>query len=179
MRDGQRPITGWEFDADRGGVLLSVRGFTIVGDATTPAEASLSTTVSPAGSAALIPAIVIGGVAGLLTGWLVAAAAARRIRRLPHTRARTAATLSAVTIVTVALPVVALYGNLLRVFTYDHGLKDVTTVHSALKLGPYWPFAAVWLNLALTVLGLALAAAALAASRTRPEPSLRWTEEPA
>ncbi|MEU4689347.1 hypothetical protein [Actinoplanes sp. NPDC023714] len=177
---GQRPLTGWEFDADRDGVLLSVSGFTIAGDADNPAEASVSTMVSPAGSAALIPAIVLGGAAGLLTGWLLAAAAARRIRHRPAARARTAAALATTTILTLAVPAVALYGNVLRVFTYDSTLKDVYTVHSALKLGgPYWPSTAVWLNLALTVLGAALALATLAASRTRPEPQLRWTEEAA
>ncbi|MEU8243469.1 hypothetical protein AB0C07_34885 [Actinoplanes missouriensis] len=169
-------ITGWSFEADRDGVLLRTTGFVVGSDGVTPAEATVMTRASAAGSAALTPAVLLGGVAGLLTGWLVAAAATRRIRRLPRARARSAALSGATAILLLGVPTVALYGNVIRVFQYS---GQVSTVHSALKAGPYWPFGPVWLNLALTLIGAALAAAALATSRGRPVPTPHWTEEPA
>jgi hypothetical protein len=73
--------------------------------------------------------------------------------------------LAAVAVLTLALPAVALYGNVLRAFRHDDATGGVMTVHSAFTPGPYYPFGPQWLMAALTVAGLAVAAAALVTAR--------------
>lgn len=164
----QRSVAGWEFTADRDGVRLDVTARLIGSDGYSPADGGVTTTVAAAGSAALVPAIAAGGVFGLVAGWLVAAATARRVRRLPAGRARVVTTLSTAAVLVLALPVVALYGNVIRAVESAGIPGHVRTVHSAFKLGPYWPFGPFWLNLALLATGLALGVAAVALTATPP-----------
>jgi hypothetical protein len=177
LEPGQRPITGWRFDADRDGVRLMVNSFTVAGDATTPTIGSVSTTVAAAGSAALMPAIMASGALGLITGWLAGAAAARRIRRLPTAAARSAVMASTGAILVLAIPVVALYGNVWRVFSAPEDSTRVWTVHSALRPGPYWPEWPVTLNAILAVTGLLLGVVALALSRVRSDKTVRLVSQ--
>ncbi|WP_328473967.1 hypothetical protein OHA21_13920 [Actinoplanes sp. NBC_00393] len=142
------------FTAERDGVILQVHSqgsdqFTLVDTAT-----------RTAGNASLLPLIVLGGLAGMAGGWLVAAALLRRMRRTSPGRARSAAAVTVLAGLALAVPATAFYGNVLRAFREAGSETAVFTVHSALTPGPYWPFGPAWLNLALLGTGLVLMVAA-------------------
>ncbi|WP_147442467.1 hypothetical protein [Micromonospora endolithica] len=108
---------------------------------------------------------------GLITGWALAATMARRVRPAHPTHRANVTALTAVTALALAFPVIALYGNLVRVLRPpDDNSGPVATVHSALQPGAYWDAAPTWLLLpALTVAGGLLAAVTLVLTgRSRP-----------
>ena len=135
-------VLGTEFEAERDGVSLSVQSW--------PADerTTVSLQLVSAGNGTLLPFTALGGVLGLALGWLLAASARRSL------------VLAASLIL--ALPAVALFGNVLRAVRYAGDTGPVFTVHSALTPGPYWPFGPPWLNVALAGAGLLLVLAALA-----------------
>lgn len=113
----------------------------------------------------------MGILIGLVVGWLFAAALAYRIVEASAERRRASAGLWAVALIALALPAVALYGNVLRTFR-DHGdVGPVFTVHSAFTPGPYYPLGPAWQILALAIAGAVFAGAAtrLARPGTQPE----------
>ncbi len=122
---------------------------------------------------AFLPLIVAGTMAGLIAGWLIAAAGAYRIQRAR--RPRPAAVTCALAVLAAALPAVALYGNLMRAFRARGDFGPAMTVHSAFNPGDYYPFGPPWQILALSIAGAVLAAATFVISRpgpaTTPEPS--------
>ncbi|WP_229074856.1 hypothetical protein [Actinoplanes sp. DH11] len=173
----QRQVTNTEFEARRDGVRLRVTSWTIDADGPPGTESSVGTTTGTTGNAALVPAIVAGGVLGLAGGWLLAAGAARRIRHLPSGRSPVTTALATATVLLLALPAVAFYGNGVRAVELAGQREMVFTVHSALTPGPYWPFGPGWLNLALTGAGLLVGAGALTASRGRSPVAARQQSE--
>ncbi|WP_229074855.1 hypothetical protein [Actinoplanes sp. DH11] len=155
-----------EFVARRDGLTVTVIGsFTELGG-------SVSTAVGATGNATLLPFTVLGALAGLVCGWLVTAAATQRLRHARAGRSRTAGVLTGAAVTALALPAVAVYGNVIR--AVEHAAPSqgpVFTVHSALNPGPYWPFGPPALNLILAATGLALALAVLVTVLIRPAPA--------
>lgn len=145
-----RPVAGVAFDAERDGLRLAVDAYT------TDRDALVSVQLNPLDNGTLLPFTVLGGLLGLALGWLLAASARRRLVL--------AASLS------LALPAVALYGNVMRAFRYAGDAGPVFTVHSALNPGTYWPFGPPWLNAVLAGAGLllVLAAGVVPARRAAP-----------
>ncbi|MFC7533111.1 hypothetical protein [Actinoplanes sp. GCM10030250] len=154
------PMRNSRFRAERDGVSIEVSGWL------TELQGSVNTELWATGNASLLPLIVIGGLAGMLAGWLFVVAVARRLQR--PGAARAAGALAVIAVLTLALPAVAFYGNVIRAFRYAGNNEPVFTVHSALTPGPYWPFGPQWLNLALLAAGLVLGAGVLVAARLRP-----------
>lgn len=170
------PLPGFEFTARAHGVTTTVTGH---GHEMPGRPGDLRSGVTVDGWADstpwFLPLIVVGTVTGLIGGWLIGAAGAYRLRRTSVGRRRAAAGLSAVAVLTLALPSVALYGNVMRAFRYhgDHG--PVRTVHSALTPGGYYPFGPEWQVLALTVAGAVMGAAVLLLARPAAEPQTQQT----
>ena len=135
------PLAGSAFRAERDGIQLDVRGFM------TDRDGSVDLQVSPVDNGTLLPFTVLGGLLGLALGWLLAASG-RLVLVLGGA-------------LTLALPAVALYGNVMRAVRYAGDPGPVFTVHSALTPGPYWPFGPPWLNAVLAGTGLVLVLAAL------------------
>lgn len=162
------PADDSTFEAEKGDVVLAVSA-TLVPIEAQPLTAwhGLVHTQSWArATPVFLPLIVAGLVTGLLTGWLLAAAGTYRIRRSP--RPRPATITGAVAVLTLALPAVAFYGNLLRAFEHAGQRGPAFTVHSALSPGDYFPFGPPWQILALTITGILLAGAAVALARPTP-----------
>lgn len=158
------------FRAERDGVVMDVNG------GLTEQRGMVSTDLWSAGNATLLPFTVVGGLLGLAVGWLLAAAALQRMRRLPVRRARIAGGLTVLGIGVSALPAVAFYGNVIRAFEHAGSSDMVFTVHSALNPGPYWPFGPGWLNAALSGAGLLLGLGVLGATwGPRPGPAAART----
>ena len=158
------------FRAERDGIVMDVDGWLTEG------YGSVHTDLRPGGNATLLPFTVVGGLLGLAVGWLLAAAALQRMRRLPVRRARIAGGLTVLGIGVSALPAVAFYGNVIRAFEHAGSSDMVFTVHSALNSGPYWPFGPGWLNAALSGAGLLLGLGVLGATwGPRPGPAAART----
>ncbi|MEU4426053.1 hypothetical protein AB0F81_35990 [Actinoplanes sp. NPDC024001] len=153
------------FLAERDGVTLDIQGWT------TEMYGSVTISMYPSGNAALLPLVVLGMLAGMAAGWLAAAALIQRARQGAPGRARLAVALGTLTVLALALPAVAFYGNVMRAFRYAGNDDPVFTVHSALRPGPYWPFGPEWLNLALAGAGLVLLVALVLTARVRPAPA--------
>jgi hypothetical protein len=150
------------FDAWVDGLTITVRGD--VGDLPPqfePHPSGVSIYGYADSTAVFLPLIVVGTVSGLIAGWLLAATVAYRLRRAPVRRRRTAAGVSTLALLTLALPAVALYGNVMRVFRPHLDEGAVGTVHSAFTPGDYYPFGPAGQILALTVAGAVIAAAAV------------------
>jgi hypothetical protein len=155
------PMRNSQFQAHKDGVTVSVRAFLIADRGTVDTD----TWARP--TPAFLSLIIAGTGIGLLAGWLLAAAGAYRLHRARL--ARPAAALTALAVLTLALPAVALYGNVMRAFRYAGDLGPVFTVHSALDPGDYYPFGPPWQVLALTIAGALLAAAAALIARPGPD----------
>lgn len=143
-----------KFDATRDGLHVLVTAFVSSGHTT------VSVSLSPAGTTAMVPSVIAGILLGALLGWLLAAAGAYRIRRLPVLRRHLTVTLSALAITALTLPATALLINLARILHLSDSI--VRILHYAVSANPYWSWATPQLLLLLTVAGLLLAIAAWA-----------------
>ncbi|BCJ59730.1 hypothetical protein [Micromonospora endophytica] len=162
----ETPLSGARFTAEANGLLLDVRGY-IGGD-----FGSVHVDAGPARTAAFLPIVIVGTVLGLVVGWLIAAAVAYRMAAASPGRRVTAAGFWGLALLALALPAVALYGNLVRVIR--HGGVDpggLLTVHSAFIPGEYYyPFGPAWLILGLSIAGLVTAVATVLVARPGEQP---------
>ncbi|MBX7264745.1 hypothetical protein KIF24_00855 [Micromonospora sp. Llam7] len=165
------PLHGARFTAKANGLIVDIDGLA-------PADPGFVATstghvgvnVSPERTAAFLPLVVIGTTVGLLAGWLVAAAVGYRMVAVSPGPRRAAAGLWGMSLV-LALPAVAFYGNVMRVFRYDHADGyPALTVHSAFTPGGYYPFGPSWLVLGLSAAGLMLAVATTLVARPGEQP---------
>ncbi|WBB48673.1 hypothetical protein O3597_26970 [Verrucosispora sp. WMMA2044] len=166
------PLNGTRFTAESDGLMVNVTGWNpAAGNSSVDIRSDVSLLAMPQRTAVFLPLVVVGTAAGLLTGWLVAAAVAYRMAAAPPGRRRAAAALWGATLAALALPAVALYGNVMRVFR-DGSVEGgpPLTVHSAFTPGEYYPFGPQWLVLALTVAGLVVAVAATVTARPGEQP---------
>ena len=145
------PVHNNEFRAEKDGIAVSVRASRVTD------TGSVDTEVWAQATPAFLPLIVAGAAAGLIAGWLLAAAGAYRLQRAR--RRRVAAVVTGLAVLALVLPAVALYGNAMRAWRYAGDFSPVFTVHSALRPGSYYPFGPSWQVLALSVAGLVLAGA--------------------
>ncbi|MEV4710380.1 hypothetical protein [Micromonospora sp. NPDC049374] len=165
------PLHGARFTAKSNGLVLHIDGSTPTDpDFVATSLGHVDVNVRPERTAAFLPLVVVGTAAGLLAGWLVAAAFAYRMAAAPPGR-RHAAALWGAALVALALPAVALYGNVMRVFR-DSSVHEGSplTVHSAFTPGEYYPFGPQWLVLGLTVAGLVVVVAAILTARPGDQP---------
>ena len=156
-----------QFDAERDGVLLQVRGFVVAEQ-----NGSVSVVVWPRVTPVFLPLIAAGVLLGVPAGWLVAAALLRRQRtRAPAGLRLAAGLVTGAAIGMLALPAWALYANLVRAFRHAGADGLVFTVHSAFTAGRWFPFGPSTLVLVLTLGGLLTGAvAAVLAAVGRPAP---------
>ncbi|BBH69743.1 hypothetical protein ACTI_64280 [Actinoplanes sp. OR16] len=150
------PVEHGMWTATSGGLKLYGDARVLVGSPFTD-PASFTIRVWPVEPAVLRPLTVAGTVAGLLTGWLLVAAVARR---------RLAAGLVPAVLVTAGLaaatlPAYRFYREAFAVLTYAHGSPD-----PRITAGP--PFATPMLTLIGTVAGLLAISAAVIVARRRP-----------
>ncbi|GIJ34200.1 hypothetical protein [Micromonospora sediminimaris] len=160
-------LRGTRFDAESGGLLIQVRAY-IADDG-----GSVSIDATPTRTTAFLPLVAIGVAVGLVVGWLVAAAVAYQMATAPLGRRMTAGGLWRTSLLALALPTLALYGNAVRIVRTDGGVDDggLLTVHSAFTPGEYYyPFGPSWLILGLTIAGLAVAVATLLVARPGKQP---------
>ncbi|MFI7075249.1 hypothetical protein [Micromonospora sediminicola] len=111
-----------------------------------------------------------GTILTLISGWLLTATLARRIRPTHPAHRTTVAALTSTALLVLATPTVALYSSLARVlFPHSDSGGPPPTVHDALLHGPYWPTTPTWLLPALTITGSLLTAVTLALA-VSPQP---------
>ncbi|MCZ7419530.1 hypothetical protein O7605_08360 [Verrucosispora sp. WMMA2121] len=165
------PLRGTRFTAESGGVIINVMGWNPAENRSVAIRSDVSLYAIPARTAAFLPLVVTGTAVGLLAGWLLAATVAYRMTATPPGRRHAAAALWSGALMVLALPAVALYGNVMRVFR-DSSVHEGSplTVHSAFTPGEYYPFGPQWLVLGLTVAGLVVAVAATLAARPAEQP---------
>ncbi|WBB93161.1 hypothetical protein [Verrucosispora sp. WMMC514] len=165
------PLHGKRFTAESSGLIVNVTGWNPAENSAVDLPSHVSFYAMPKQTTVLLPLVVVGTAVGLLAGWLLAAAGAYRMTAAPPGRRHAAAALCGAALVALALPAVALYGNVMRVFR-DGNAKDgpPLTVHSAFTPGEYYPFGPQWLVLGLTVAGLVVAVAATLAARPAEQP---------
>ncbi|MBQ1051889.1 hypothetical protein KBX50_25935 [Micromonospora sp. C51] len=164
------PLNGTRFTAESADLSIIVMGWNPAENSSIAIRSDVSLLAMPQRTAVFLPLVVVGTAAGLLVGWLVAAAVAYRMAAAPPGR-RHAAALWGGALVALALPAVALYGNVMRVFR-DGSVHEGSplTVHSAFTPGEYYPFGPHWLVLGLTVAGLVAAVAAILTARPGDQP---------
>ncbi|MBG0565915.1 hypothetical protein [Actinoplanes aureus] len=155
-------VDGDAFTAERDGLTLDVDGWN------SPQAGTISTQLWASGNASLLPLIVLGGLAGMVVGWLFAAALVQRLRHSDPARVRTAALLGTAAALVLSVPAAAFYGNVVRAFEKYGNEGPTFTVHSALTPGPYWPSGPGWLTAAMFGAGVLLAAALVLVSWGRP-----------
>ncbi|GIE88125.1 hypothetical protein [Actinoplanes regularis] len=109
-------------------------------------------------NAAYLPLTVAGGLLGALTGWLLAAALAYRIRSLSPGRGRLAAAFTGAAVAISAPPVWAVIVNAVMLRAHLTYTGRVYVLHSALRPGSHLDGVAPWF-----IPGCLLAAAATAA----------------
>ena len=162
----ETPLTGARFTAESDGLIIEVRGY--VDD-----HGTVSVNAGPTPTPAFLPLVVVGTILGLLVGWLIAAAVSYRMVAASSGRRVIGAGLWGITLLALALPAVALYGNLVRVFRsggVDHP-DGLLTVHSAFTPGEYYyPVGPAWLILGLTTAGLVAAVAMALVARLGGQP---------
>ena len=151
------PVHNNQFRAEKDGIAVSVRASRVTD------SSSVDTDVWAQATPVFLPLIVAGAAAGLIAGWLLAAAGAYRLQRAR--RRRLAAAVTGLAVLALVLPAVALYGNIMRAWRYAGDFSPVFTVHSALRPGGYYPFGPSWQVLALSVAGLVLAGAVYVITR--------------
>ncbi|WP_433797042.1 hypothetical protein [Actinoplanes sp. CA-252034] len=150
----QTPLRGFAFDGVRDGLHVRVGGYA------SPGSATVSVVLSPVDTGAVLPAVIAGGVLGFLAGWLIAAAGAHRIRRLPVVRRWAAVVVSGLAMATLVVPASALYILAARDVSLSGGV--VRVLHDAVNAGPYWSVVTPWTLVQLTVVGFGLSVAAWA-----------------
>jgi hypothetical protein len=166
------PLTGARFTAEADGLVLTVRGH--VGEPPgRPADRHGSVSVQAAALSTPVfrPLVVAGALLGLAAGWLVAAAVAYRMRRTPPVRWSVAVGLNGAALAALALPSVAVYGNVVRALTGDGGTDGALTVHTALLPTESYPYALEWLLPGLAAGGLVIAAIAALLARPAAHPA--------
>lgn len=160
----QIPTRFFEYTATKGDLKLVGDGSVITGGAQHGllGQASYGTQVWPREAAAVRPLTITGLIAGLLAGWLVAAAFAYRVRSNGRLRRWIATASCTVALSAAAVPTYAHYRDAYQVMDYAHGSPYPYIVDSP---GTELPVGA-W-----TVVGLLAVAAAVVAAwsrRTRP-----------
>ena len=156
------PVQYTRFIARKDGLTFTVSGFV------TARRGFVDVYGSPTRTAGFLPLVLAGLVLGVLAGWLGAAALSYRLR---HSRRRRLATaLAAGALLTLVLPVTALYGNLLRVLQDTGDTGTVNTVHSGFGPGPFFDFGSTELVWQLSAAGMLLAAVAVALARPAAQP---------
>lgn len=136
--------------ATSGGLKMRGSGRIVYGSYSTGQSSFYYTTVWPVEPAVLRPLTIAGFVAGLLTGWLLVAALARR---------RHATALATAGLAAAALPAYYLYREAYGVLTYAYGSPEPYTVD---------PSRGGTLTLVCAVAGLLAVVAAVIAARPRP-----------
>ncbi|MEV8504847.1 hypothetical protein AB0368_08455 [Actinoplanes sp. NPDC051475] len=176
------PVTG----PGRNGYLSAARdGVVFESRWTSDMNADLSVDIFARRSGAYLPITVAGGLLGAVTGWLLAAWGAYRMRVLPILRRKVAARLAGLAFAWSALPVVVLGGAAARLVLRHLGddRMPVFSLHAPLYPGvPFQQLRTSWMPIELTlrlVPGSALAAAlcavaalAVMAGRTTAVPGL-------
>ncbi|WP_433833654.1 hypothetical protein ACQP2E_19440 [Actinoplanes sp. CA-015351] len=115
---------------------------------------------------AIVPLTIAGLLLGAVTGWLLTAAVAYRMRTAGSRHRRTAAGLSALSLTAAAVPAFVAYCEFYQVMTYDPHAPN-----QYVGYGPHdqIPASAVLIGTALAALSLA---AAIRAATHRPNPNL-------
>ncbi|MFD1372844.1 hypothetical protein [Actinoplanes sichuanensis] len=159
------------FDAFRDGLKATVTG----------EGGSVAVDLAPDDSGLLLPLIAAGLAVGAVTGWLIAAAVARR-------RSRPAAAGAAVTFAVLFAPVWSLYDDTVMAFQlHGHPGVSILTVHGRLMpdhvdaSGPswlswIWP-QVTWINAALTGVGVVLAVLTVLLAAAFPAAGSRTVRE--
>ena len=162
----ETPLSGSQFTAESDGLIVQVNGH-VGGDV-----GHVSLDAGPRRTAAFLPLAVVGTALGVVVGWLIAATAAYRMAAASPGRRVTAAGLWGIALLALALPAVALYGNLARALRgggVDEG--GLLTVHSAFTPGEYYyPVGPAWLILGLSIAGLVAAVATVLVARPGEQP---------
>jgi len=125
----------------------------------------LSVVAAATEPAATRPLVVAGCVVGGVVGWMLAAAVAYRSRRRGWPAAGALGSL-----LVLALPAVAVYGNVLRLFRTGRDDFIPYVVHAAFTPGNYYPLGPQWQVLALTIAGALLATTTVLLAYLRPDP---------
>ncbi|WP_433381251.1 hypothetical protein ACQPZX_16760 [Actinoplanes sp. CA-142083] len=117
------PTKFLDYTATKGDLKLQGDGSVIVGGAELglTGQAMWATEVWPLEAVAVRPLTVAGAVVGVLAGWLLAAAAAYRLRGTGRPRRWLATVLSAAGLAALAVPVYELYRDAYQVLVYAHG----------------------------------------------------------
>jgi hypothetical protein len=149
---GEQPLP-WRhtaFDGTRDGLHLRVVGNVTGG------HDLVSVMVWPEDNVARWPVTVAGAAAGLLAGWLLAAALAYRLRRIPSGPRHLAAGLATTTLAAWLVPAAACYANL-GLMVRAAGDEDTPTmVYRAFAAGPFETWGWTWMIAQLGVAGLLL-----------------------
>jgi len=154
-------VVGKAFDATRDGMRLRVTGYNT-------GAGTVTVSLRPAGTAALTPVMVAGGLLGMAAGWLIAAAWAYRLRGLPAGRRRVATALSGTAVAALGLPAFSFSLDAAR--AQEASGTAVTLLHEALDNSPYWRFATPQAFAASAIAGVLLAGAAWLVATRRGEP---------
>jgi hypothetical protein len=103
-------------------------------------------TLSAARSTAYLPLTVAGGILGALSGWLLVAALAYRIRSIPRDRAQLATAFAGVALTMSALPIGAIVINTVMLGAHlADTQRSVYTLHAVLQPGAYIEGSPPWL----------------------------------
>ncbi|MGC5029305.1 hypothetical protein [Micromonospora sp. DT229] len=161
----ETPLSGDRFTAESNGLIIEVRGYLAEDRGTVSVDARQTRT------AAFLPLVLVGTLLGLVVGWLIAAAVAYRIAGTAPGRRVIAAGAWGLALFALALPAVALYGNLVRVLGRSADEGGLLTVHSAFTPGAYYyPAGPAWLILGLSIAGLLAVVVAVLVARPGEQP---------
>ncbi|MCM4076504.1 hypothetical protein [Paractinoplanes hotanensis] len=121
----------------------------------------VSGTLFAARGAAYLPLTLAGGLLGALTGWLLTAALAYRIRSLSSGAGRLAAAFTGVALTVAVPPVWAIVVNAVMLGEHLTDNGPVYTLHAALRPGAHLDGAAAWVIPACAIAAAAAAAIAV------------------
>ncbi|MEU6022540.1 hypothetical protein [Micromonospora sp. NPDC047134] len=161
----ETPLSGDRFTAESNGLIIQVRGYLAEDRGVVSVDARQTRT------AAFVPLVLVGTLLGLVVGWLIAAAVAYRIAGAAPGRRVTGAGAWGLALLALALPAVALYGNLVRVLGRSADEGGLLTVHSAFTPGDYYyPAGPAWLILGLSIAGLLAVVVAVLVAQPGEQP---------